>query len=210
MLKAALEALVGVEHLSDVRMVASDNDHERLVPRVGHRRHQSGARLLAKLALAQLVRFVDEENATLGLVELFLHLLLGLPRVLASQVEARCLDHMATADEAEVVQDIGCYPRNCGLARTWGANKHEVPNCRSFLTIRFSDTQRRLQLLQLFLDPIHTIKLVKSGKWIGNRCLTSVKLHSSTAQPDCHEAIHRKTDVLLRERFLRVINTAFH
>eukprot|EP00961_Rhodomonas_salina_P102034 1372470-Rhodomonas_salina.1 len=95
----ALQPLVRVQHLVDVRVIPSKDDDDALVLRISHGRHECRKSLGPERSLAQLIRLVDEENPTPGLLQLLFHPLLCLPNELARQLQACRLHHALVLDQ---------------------------------------------------------------------------------------------------------------
>jgi len=100
-LNPTLQARVRVEHLVHVGLITSQNYHESLVLGICHGSHEFGAGFAAVLAFAELVGFVDEQHATLGLVELLFDFSLRLANGFPREFEPSRLDHYVLRDQLQ-------------------------------------------------------------------------------------------------------------
>ena len=66
--ESALESSVSFQHLPDLIRISGNYDRHSRVDRIGHGFNESVQRLFAEVALAQIVGFVNEEDATTGSV----------------------------------------------------------------------------------------------------------------------------------------------
>ena len=101
---------------------------------------------------AQTIRFVDEQDAALRLVEDALHQAGCFANVLADQVVCRSVhEHALAGRDAGAVVFLEQRVRNRGFADAWRADEHHVQRIYSLPAIRFRDHRDGLDCLDLAL-----------------------------------------------------------